>query len=56
MTGKINEKRTNNAKRRTVAELKRIVESGSLGSAAAAYELNRRGQGAGAVSDNEEDA
>lgn len=55
MTAKINEKRTNSFRRKSVADLKKIVDAKSLSSAAAAYELNRRSGGAGAVSDEEED-
>lgn len=39
---KINEKRKASLQKRSVAELKRIAESGSLSAAAAQYELNRR--------------
>lgn len=39
---KHNEKRTAGMRKQTVQNLKRIAESGSLGSAAAQYELNRR--------------
>lgn len=39
---KINEKRTASMKRKSVAELKKIADSGSLSSAAAIYELNKR--------------
>lgn len=53
---KINEKRTRSFQRKPVQELKKIAEAGSLGSAAAAYELQRRGTGAGAVSDEDEDS
>lgn len=38
-----NEKRAARMKRLSVAELKRIIESGSLSAAAARYELARRG-------------
>lgn len=53
---KINEKRTRSFQRKPVQELKKIAEAGSLGSAAAAYELQRRGTGVGAVSDDDEDS
>lgn len=51
---KINEKRTRSFQRKSVAELKKFVDAKTLSSAAAAYELRRRGAGAGAVSDEEE--
>lgn len=40
-----NTKRTQAMKSKSVEELKRIAESGSLSSAAAEYELNRRTKG-----------
>lgn len=39
---KINQNRTDKMKAKSMEELKAIIESGSLSSAAAQYEMNRR--------------
>lgn len=42
---KINESRTEKMRRKSMEELKQIVDSGSLSSAAAEYEILRRSKG-----------
>jgi len=57
MSNPINNKRANSFRRKSIGELKKIVEAKTLSSAAAQFEINRRERtGAGAEADTEDSA
>jgi hypothetical protein len=56
MTNSINNRRTNSFRRKSIGELKKIVEAKTLASAAARFEIARRERtGQGAVEPEAED-